>query len=364
MDFDDLLSRHRAAVPRAPRRAGPLPAPLPPRARRRVPGHQPGPERARRCCSAGRAPQRVRGGRLATSRSTASGRADIRNILEFEQAFPDATVVVLDQNYRSTQTILDAANAVIANNLSRKPKDLWTDAGRGDQIVRYHAEDETDEAQWVGREMARLHDGGDDPLGRDGRLLPDQRPVPRDRGPAHAGRHPLQGRGWHPLLRPPRGEGRPRLREGGGQPVDEVSVKRILNVPKRGIGDTTVGRIDAWARAHGLTFMEALRRADDVGLSGRAVTGHRRLRGAARRAGRRGRRRSRRRCSRPSSTAPATWPSSRPSTPSRPRAASRTWPSWSGVAQDFDDGRRLPRAGRPWWPTPTTWATTTPRSRS
>ncbi len=84
--------------------------------------------------------------------------ADIRNILEFEQAFPDVTVITLEQNYRSTQTILDAANAVIANNLGRKPKNLWTDQGLGDPIVRYHADDEGDEAQWVAHQIALLHD--------------------------------------------------------------------------------------------------------------------------------------------------------------------------------------------------------------
>ena len=67
----------------------------------------------------------------------------MRNILEFETAFPDTTVIVLEQNYRSTQTILDAANAVIANNFGRKPKELWTDSGAGQAIVRYHADDET-----------------------------------------------------------------------------------------------------------------------------------------------------------------------------------------------------------------------------
>ena len=72
--------------------------------------------------------------------------ADIRNIMEFETAFPDATVIVLEQNYRSTQTILDAANAVIANNFGRKPKELWTEQGHGEKIVRYHADDEGDEA--------------------------------------------------------------------------------------------------------------------------------------------------------------------------------------------------------------------------
>ena len=80
--------------------------------------------------------------------------ADFRNILQFEDAFPDVTTIVLDQNYRSTQTILDAANAVIANNPERKPKSLWTDTGAGDRIVRYHAEDEGDEAHVGGSHRA------------------------------------------------------------------------------------------------------------------------------------------------------------------------------------------------------------------
>ena len=84
--------------------------------------------------------------------------ADFRNIVQFEDAFPDVTTVVLDQNYRSTQTILDAANAVIANNAARKPKNLWTDAGSGHRIVRYHAEDEGDESTFVASTARQLHD--------------------------------------------------------------------------------------------------------------------------------------------------------------------------------------------------------------
>ena len=83
--------------------------------------------------------------------------ADIRNLLEFEEAFPDAEVVALEQNYRSTKTILDVANAVIVNNVSRVPKDLWTDVGEGDPVCRYRAEDERDEALWVASEIGRLH---------------------------------------------------------------------------------------------------------------------------------------------------------------------------------------------------------------
>src|SRR5207253_4035338 len=84
--------------------------------------------------------------------------ADFRNLMRFEKAFPDATIVVLEQNYRSTQTILDAANAVIANNLRRKPKVLWSEAGSGAPITRYQAESEHDEAAFVAHEIARLHD--------------------------------------------------------------------------------------------------------------------------------------------------------------------------------------------------------------
>ena len=82
--------------------------------------------------------------------------ADIRNILDFEQDFPDATAITLEQNFRSTQTILDAANAVIANNRARKPKALWTEQVGGELLVRYHAEDEHDEAEWLAYEIVRL----------------------------------------------------------------------------------------------------------------------------------------------------------------------------------------------------------------
>ena len=144
--------------------------------------------------------------------------ADISNILDFEQAFPDATAITLDQNFRSTQTILDAANAVITNNVSRKPKSLWTDQGAGEQIVRYRAEDEHDEAEWVAHEIVRLRSGPGTPVGRRGRLLPDQRPERRTRRGDGPGRGPLQGGGGHEVLRPQRDQGRPCLPAGAGEP--------------------------------------------------------------------------------------------------------------------------------------------------
>ena len=144
--------------------------------------------------------------------------ADIRNILEFEQAFPDVTVIMLEQNYRSTQTILDAANAVIANNVGRKPKNLWTDQGIGDPIVRYHADDEGDEAQWVAHQIALLHDEGDRRWGDVAVFYRTNAQSRVRRGALHARGHPVQGGRRHAVLRPARDQGRGRLPQGGREP--------------------------------------------------------------------------------------------------------------------------------------------------
>jgi DNA helicase II / ATP-dependent DNA helicase PcrA len=199
--------------------------------------------------------------------------ADIRNILDFEEAFPDATVVVLEQNYRSTQSILDAANSVIAKNVGRKPKDLWTDQGPGDKIIRYHADDESDEAQYVANEIARLHDHE--------QVRYDEMAVFYR---ANAQSRVLE----EFLLR----VGIPYKVVGGTRfydrreikdaiaylraivnPTDEVSVKRIVNVPKRGVGDSSIGKLDAWATATGESFDQAIMRFDEAGVGGRAATG-------------------------------------------------------------------------------------------
>jgi DNA helicase-2/ATP-dependent DNA helicase PcrA len=199
--------------------------------------------------------------------------ADIRNILEFEEAFPDATVIVLEQNYRSSQTILDAANAVIANNMGRKPKELWTDAGPGKLIVRYHADDEVDEAQWVAREMSRLHDEGDLQWG-------DMAVFYRTNAQSRVLEEHLMRVGIpYKVIGGTRFYDRREVKDALAylkavvNPSDEVSVKRVLNVPKRGIGDSSVAKIDGWAAARGAAFMDGLRRADEAGITGRAVKG-------------------------------------------------------------------------------------------
>ncbi|HEY2814284.1 MAG TPA: UvrD-helicase domain-containing protein [Acidimicrobiales bacterium] len=198
--------------------------------------------------------------------------ADIRNILEFEEAFPDCTVIVLEQNYRSTQTILDAANAVIANNMGRKPKELWTDTGGGQLIVRYHADDETDEAQWVAHEISRLHDEGE--------RWGDAAVFYRTNAMSRVVEEHLMRLGIpYTVVGGTKFYDRREVKDALAyvravvNPVDEVSVKRVVNVPKRGVGDSTIGRLDAWANAHGVAFIEALRRAEDAGVTGRAVKG-------------------------------------------------------------------------------------------
>ncbi|MCB1249086.1 MAG: UvrD-helicase domain-containing protein, partial [Acidimicrobiales bacterium] len=199
--------------------------------------------------------------------------ADIRNILEFEEAFPDATVVVLEQNYRSSQTILDAANAVIANNLGRKPKELWTESGPGDTIVRYAADDELDEAQYVARRIAEQHDTG-------GMRWGDQAVFYRTNAQSRVMEEQLMRSGIpYKVIGGTRFYDRKEVKDALAylkavvNPADEVSVKRVLNVPRRGVGDSSIGKLDAFANAQGITFTQALRRADDAGITGKARKG-------------------------------------------------------------------------------------------
>ena len=198
--------------------------------------------------------------------------ADMRNIVEFENAFPDVTVVLLEQNYRSSQTILDAANAVIANNLGRKPKELWTEAGPGEAIVRYHADDEADEAQWIAHQIMHLKDSG--------HTWGDCAIFYRTNAQSRVIEEYLMRVGIpYKVVGGTRFYDRREVKDALAylkatvNPADEVSVKRVLNTPKRGVGDSSVGRLDAYARSHGLTFVDALREAPAAGVTGRAVKG-------------------------------------------------------------------------------------------
>ncbi len=199
--------------------------------------------------------------------------ADFRNIIDFEEAFPDVTTVILDQNYRSTQTILDAANAVIDNNVERKPKSLWTDSGDGERIVRYHAEDEGDEATWVAGTARRLH-------GDDATNFREMAVLYRTNAQSRVIEEAFMRLGVpYKVVGGTRFYDRREIKDAMAylkavvNPVDEVSVKRVLNTPKRGIGDASVAKLDALAATEGIAFVDALRRADEAGITGPAVSG-------------------------------------------------------------------------------------------
>jgi DNA helicase-2/ATP-dependent DNA helicase PcrA len=182
--------------------------------------------------------------------------ATIRNILEFERDFPNATVILLEQNYRSTQTILNAANAVIARNTDRKPKNLWSDAGAGTPIEGYVAENEHDEAAWVAQQAQKYQ--------------------PSDVAVFY--RTNAQSRVFEEVFirvgMPYRVVGGVRFYERRevrdalaylrliANPDDVVSLRRILNTPRRGIGDRAQAYVDALARHEGITYAAALDRAD------------------------------------------------------------------------------------------------------
>ena len=197
--------------------------------------------------------------------------ADITNILEFEQAFPDATVITLDQNFRSSQTILDAANAVIANNVSRKPKTLWTDVGDGERIVRYRAEDEYDEAAWVAHELTRLHN-------EQGLRWGDVAVFYRTNAQSRALEEAMvRGEVPYKIVGGTKFYDRREVRDVMAylrvlvNPDDEVSWRRIVNVPKRGVGETSVARLAGWAGLAGVSFGEAVAHADEAGIGGKAA---------------------------------------------------------------------------------------------
>ena len=141
--------------------------------------------------------------------------ANIRNILDFEKEYPDAKVIRLEQNYRSTENILNAANSVIKNNKGRKDKTLWTDNGEGDKVVFRQFDTGYDEAEFIAEDIQReVRDGA---AYNDNRALPDERPVPSLRGEIHRHEHPLQDRGRHQLLCTQGDQGSAGLPENRGQ---------------------------------------------------------------------------------------------------------------------------------------------------
>ena len=200
--------------------------------------------------------------------------ATIRNLLDFERDWPDARLITLEQNYRSTKMILDAANAVIENNIMRKPKSLWTRSIGGEPITRYHAQNEHDEAGWVADEIKRLRDD----LGYE---LADMAVFYRTNAQSRVLEEVFSSRELpYKVVGGVGFYDRKEIKDilawlrAAMNPHDAVSVQRAVQAPRRGIGDASLAKLGQFARDHGIGLGEALGRAEEVGgVSRRAVGG-------------------------------------------------------------------------------------------
>lgn len=198
--------------------------------------------------------------------------ADIRNIVEFEKDYPDARTIKLEQNYRSTQTILSAANSVISRNPNRPEKRLWTAEGDGAKIVGYVGENEHDEAQFIAKEIDRLQDEGD--------LRPgDVAIFYRTNAQSRSIEDVLVRVGLpYKVVGGTRFYERKEIKDALAylrvlvNPDDDVNLRRILNEPKRGVGDRAEGAVASLAQRDRISFMAAARRADEApGMATRSV---------------------------------------------------------------------------------------------
>ncbi|MCU1553416.1 MAG: ATP-dependent helicase PcrA [Arthrobacter sp.] len=198
--------------------------------------------------------------------------ADIRNIVEFEKDYPDARTIKLEQNYRSTQTILSAANSVISRNPNRPEKRLWTAEGDGEKIVGYVGETEHDEAQFIAKEIDRLQD--------EGNLRPgDVAIFYRTNAQSRSIEDVLVRVGLpYKVVGGTRFYERKEIKDALAylrvlvNPDDDVNLRRILNEPKRGIGDRAEGAVASLAQRDRISFMAAARRAEEApGMATRSV---------------------------------------------------------------------------------------------
>lgn len=190
--------------------------------------------------------------------------ADIRNIQDFEEDFPNAKTILLEQNYRSTQTILDAANAVISHNEGRKPKKLWTAVGKGEPIVGYAADNAQQEAVWVASEIARLH-------AEDGVAYSDMAIMYRANAQSRSLEEALINAGLpYQLIGGTKFYERKEIKDALAylqailNPADDVNLRRILNVPKRGLGARAESIVLEYARERGTSFFDALMHMEQI----------------------------------------------------------------------------------------------------
>ena len=197
--------------------------------------------------------------------------ADIRNIVEFERDFGGAEVVLLEQNYRSTQNILSAANAVIGNNFDRQAKNLWTDSGDGVPLVGFTGYSQHDEARFVADEIEALH--------RDGMDYQDIAVFYRTNAQTRA-LEELLIRSAIPyrVLGGTKFYERAEIKDALAylttivNPFDEFALRRILNTPKRGIGPMTDAQLAQFAETHGISFRESMRRVSEQGFGPKVTT--------------------------------------------------------------------------------------------
>jgi len=199
--------------------------------------------------------------------------ADITNILEFGATFDHASTYVLDQNYRSSQAILDAANSVIRNNFGRPPKNLWTDQAGGAKPIRYRGADEEDEARYVCSELRRMHS--------DGQIdWSDAAVFYRSNAQSRVIEEELVANDMpYQIIGGTRFYDRREIKDAlaflrsAVNPSDEVSLKRVVNLPARGIGDRTIAKLDDAAARGGTSLAEAIDRMESLGVRGTARSG-------------------------------------------------------------------------------------------
>jgi ATP-dependent DNA helicase UvrD/PcrA len=199
--------------------------------------------------------------------------ADVRNILLFEERFPDAEVIVLEQNFRSTQTILDAANAVIAKNPSRRPKNLFTEGEQGERIRLYRAGDEYDEGRWVAAELHRLrraHQLEWHQMAVFYRTNAQSRVIEEEMLRASIPYRVISGQRFYDRKEIKNALAFARLIV---NPRDEASARRVINEPKRGIGASAQAKLGVYAAEHNVSFAQAAYHAEAAGLRGRALAG-------------------------------------------------------------------------------------------
>ena len=199
--------------------------------------------------------------------------ADVRNILQFEQRFPDADVILLEQNFRSTQTILDAANAVIAKNASRHAKNLFTDDVPGEKIRLYRARDEYDEGRWVATELRRLRTESSldwNQMAVFYRTNAQSRVLEEEMLRASIPYRVISGMRFYDRREIKNALAYARLLV---NPRDEASARRVINEPKRGIGAAAQAKLGVYAAEHGLSFAESTHYAQEAGLSAKALAG-------------------------------------------------------------------------------------------